>query len=487
MSKSPVENVIEAACRRRLLVTSIEHSAVALSAVLAGFILLLLLGTQILNWPWLVLLAASGSAIALERIRRAIVSRYRVAQIIDGRLQLHDSLSTAWFLLQDSERRRNPFGAAQIERAETIAARVEPPAVFPLVWRRSWTLACALAAVAFGLFALRYLVTNSLSLHHALLPMPAFSASTVMERLQQLIAPKRAAEFRAANSGLRERQRGDGPVQDRARTEPGESHASGIRQANAGDKSAQQYKTSTDRAKSPSSTNADERPTRSPDDAHKAPDSPNRDGGGKNPQEAGQQPKSSLADRMHDAFSGLMEKLRPQSGSQASRDHSGEQSKSGERRSGSNSSDSQTEAASRQDSEASNRDQNKQMTGQQQASEKSAAPQDQAAGQGSDHKASDPHSGIGRQDGQKSLKEAEQLRAMGKLDEIIGKRSATLTGDMTLETQSSRQQLQTEYSGRIARHSDLGGVIQRDEVPPALQNYVREYMEQVHKQANGNQ
>jgi len=55
---------------------------------------------------------------------------------------------------------------------------------------------------------------------------------------------------------------------------------------------------------------------------------------------------------------------------------------------------------------------------------------------------------------------------------------------MTVETRSGHETLQTQYSGRVGHHADLGGEIDRDEVPVALQQYVREYMEQVRKQAN---
>jgi hypothetical protein len=81
------------------------------------------------------------------------------------------------------------------------------------------------------------------------------------------------------------------------------------------------------------------------------------------------------------------------------------------------------------------------------------------------------------------LKDAEQLQTMGKLAEIIGKRSASVTGDMTVETPSGKQELKTAYSQRLGRHSDLGGEINRDEIPLEYQQYIREYMEQVHKQS----
>jgi len=94
-----------------------------------------------------------------------------------------------------------------------------------------------------------------------------------------------------------------------------------------------------------------------------------------------------------------------------------------------------------------------------------------------------PGSGIGSQDGDKSIKQAEQLAAMGKISEIIGKRSANLTGEATVEVQSTSQQLRTPYAQRGAEHAAGGGEINRDEIPVALQAYVEKYFEQVRKQA----
>ena len=71
---------------------------------------------------------------------------------------------------------------------------------------------------------------------------------------------------------------------------------------------------------------------------------------------------------------------------------------------------------------------------------------------------------------------------MGKLAEIIGKRAQDVTGEMMVEVPSGRQQLRTAYSDRVGRHSDTGGEINRDEVPLLFQQYVREYMERVHRQ-----
>ncbi len=101
---------------------------------------------------------------------------------------------------------------------------------------------------------------------------------------------------------------------------------------------------------------------------------------------------------------------------------------------------------------------------------------------GAQNQSKQPGSGIGRQDGDKDVKLAEQLKAMGKISEIIGKRSMNISGEVTMEVQSNNQQLATPYSRRSATHGEAAADIGRDEVPMALQSYVQQYFEQVRKQ-----
>ena len=105
-------------------------------------------------------------------------------------------------------------------------------------------------------------------------------------------------------------------------------------------------------------------------------------------------------------------------------------------------------------------------------------------GQGTDSQPSNkqPGGGIGNRDGDKNMKQAEQLAAMGKISQIIGKRSQNLSGEATIEVQSTVQQLRTAYADRTAQHADSGGEIGRDEIPAALESYVEQYFEQVRKQ-----
>lgn len=68
---------------------------------------------------------------------------------------------------------------------------------------------------------------------------------------------------------------------------------------------------------------------------------------------------------------------------------------------------------------------------------------------------------------------------MGKLTEIFGKRSADLTGDVTVQSAPGTAALRTRETGRITQHQDLGGEIRRDQVPAMYRDYVKRYMEAV--------
>jgi hypothetical protein len=199
-------------------------------------------------------------------------------------------------------------------------------------------------------------------------------------------------------------------------------------------------------------------------------------------------PKSSngLLDRMKDALSSLAAKMRPTSQSKQDANQRSGEDKKGDQQGASKEQNSQP----RQDAsnkESSEQQQSSEGQGQGQTQEKTRAGQGKTADQSADKSKSDAHSGIGSQDGDKSTKDAEQLKAMGKLAEIIGKRSESATGDMMVENPAGKQQLQTNYSQRVGRHSDLGGEINRDEIPVMYQQYIREYMSEVRQEAKRQQ
>jgi hypothetical protein len=70
---------------------------------------------------------------------------------------------------------------------------------------------------------------------------------------------------------------------------------------------------------------------------------------------------------------------------------------------------------------------------------------------------------------------------MGKISEILGKRAQQLTGEITVEVSSGKQNLKTAWTERKALHADTGGEVNRDEIPLAYQSYIQRYFEEIRK------
>jgi hypothetical protein len=200
------------------------------------------------------------------------------------------------------------------------------------------------------------------------------------------------------------------------------------------------------------------------------------------PSQANSQQNASLMAKLRDAMSNLLSKMRQQSGSNSQQPSSAGQNAqkagsqhSGQRQNGNSAEGQQQQAGAQQTADA-----DRQMDGEGKDGQNAQA---KGGGHSADQQAANqPGSGIGRQDGNKDTKLAEQLAAMGKISEIIGKRSANVTGEITVEVPSSQQRLQTPYSQTNVTHTDAGGDISRDEVPVIFQQYVQQYFEQLRKQ-----
>ncbi len=188
---------------------------------------------------------------------------------------------------------------------------------------------------------------------------------------------------------------------------------------------------------------------------------------------------SSLANKLRDALSNLLAKMKPQSKpgggkpNDSSQSASSRPSQQGEQQEGSPKSPGQEQA----DASA-----NSQAEGEQQQGGTEQASQGKSQGRSNNQPNSpDGKSGIGKQDGDKAAREAAELAAMGKLSEIIGKRAANISGEVMVEVSSGKQQLKTQYSQQNAAHAEAGSEINRDEVPLAYQQYVQQYFAQVRK------
>jgi hypothetical protein len=206
-----------------------------------------------------------------------------------------------------------------------------------------------------------------------------------------------------------------------------------------------------------------------------------KDGTGDAPAKEGQGGESSsLLDKMRDALSNLMAKMKqqPKGGDQMAKSGKKEgqgQAGKGQQKKG----EGKPEAGQKGDQAGQGEQQGQ--------SDAEAGNQEQAAqGQGQSDSnqpgGDDPKSGMGKADGSKDVKLSREGEALGKLSEIIGKRSEKQTGEVMVEVSSSKaQQLRTGYSQRVGQHADTGGEIHRDGIPQSYQPFIQRYFEEIRR------
>jgi hypothetical protein len=197
-------------------------------------------------------------------------------------------------------------------------------------------------------------------------------------------------------------------------------------------------------------------------------------------QASSQTESNSLMDKLKDAMQNLLSRLKtqPQAGESQRAANSPQRSEMGEPR----------EMQGQKGSQSLGKQMGGKANGQPQGEQKGEGAEKAEGGSGKQQGGSESRdaseqgkSGIGKEDGSKDIKQAEQLAAMGKISEIIGRRSQNLTGDVMVEVNSGKQQLRTAYSQQNANHTEAGGAINRDEIPLAYQRYVQQYFEEIRK------
>ncbi len=488
------------AARRRTFTNLVgEQLSVGLMAAMAGAVVLLLIGTQILDWWWPVALFIGGAGLSAWRTRKLLPSPYSVAQIVDRRLELKDSISTAFHFLQDRESRpvSQELAAAQCAQAEQAAASLDVASAIPWRMPRQIMPAIALAGVALTLFAIRYGTSGRLDLSKPIV-------ESVADFFQ--LAPDQTL----AKNGKAPKMPGQDPLgiditnpdQERQKLDQATEDALQVVETpdvNAGSEGEAKLDQKQVKAAAGDQAGEDKQDSGEEGDRAAASD-PNEKGGdgesGKTGQKAAKDQmgdqaakqsggdNSSLMDKMRDAMANLMAKMKmpQQQGSgqqQQASNQKGGQKQGGKRDSGAGKKgekgqgNPQTEGSSSDDPDAKGDE-----AGDQQAQAGQGQSNDKGQEGGSPNEAK---AGMGKQDGNKEIKDAEQKAAMGKLSEIFGKRAENIRGDVMVEVTSSKQQLRTGYTQRGATHGDSGGEVHRDEIPQHLQHYVQQYFEQVRK------
>jgi hypothetical protein len=480
-----------ARARRRALWNLVwEQLTVGLACAAAGGVLLLLLGTNVLDWYWLVLLFVAGAGLSAWRTLRRLPSLYSVAQQVDERLALHDSLSTALHFGSADVRGADPvIVKAQTATAEAIAAGIDPATAWPVLFPRQTYAAGGLIAAVLALGILRYGTQGSLDLRAPIIAAVGDFFWSEAPLQAQAKKPPRVPGEEPLGIALDQpdSQKSDEPSLDDllATVDTPDVNAEGVTA----------YSEKTDRKTVPAKGEGEEteraEDSEADGDSREAPDGAGSEAGnqagskegqkGDAPQNANNE-SSSLLDKMRDAMSNLLSKLKipqqtaqsskngPSEGKQSARDSKGGQK--GEKGAGQ---PQQGKGNPSDDADSGDEGQGEQQQAQ--------AGQGKSGDKSSDASSNDSNSGVGKQDGNKDLRDAEQLAAMGKISEIFGKRAQNISGEILVEVNSGKQQqLRTAYTSRGATHREAGGEIHRDEVPLAYQDYVQQYFEKVRKQ-----
>ncbi len=475
--------------RRRIFYNELfAQGANASSAALLAFILLLLLGTEILAWEFALLIPFAAICAGLYIARRRMPAPYGVAQMLDRRLGLADALSTALhFSVPANAAKASPeIVRGQAATAARIAERVDVRKAIPFTMPRTVYAMAALFLVAGSLFALRYGISRRLDLKQPLAAMLrdtfGFEPAQQARNKPPKTPPPDLARDSDLSSAEERAQRAGEPIEGAAEQgeesnegQPGKSESrsadSSKKSQDAGEQSnGEQEGSAEDSAGSESD---------SPGSGQQSDKQDGKEGNSK--QDAGNSSENnSLMSKVKDAVQNLLSRMKPQqnqNGQQQSGEQNGQQQGKGQQ-------NGAKQQAAKNGQQQGGSQQSEGQDGQ--SGEQSQNAQEQGKGTGnSDSKqaSKQPGSGVGSQDGDKKLKNAEQLAAMGKISEIIGKRSQSISGETTVEVQSTQQQLRTQYTNRAVQHTQAGAEISRDEIPVALQTYVEQYFEAVRKTA----
>jgi hypothetical protein len=489
---SALINLVDAARRRTVAHLVLVQVLTGLCAALAGAVLVLVAGSDLLDWRWLILLFGAGAGWSAWRMFKGIQGPYEVAQEIDRRMSLNDTLSTAYYFDQEEKRSLIAPDLWQLQRAraEEASQAMHAGDVFPWSFPRQAYVAGLMIALMAGLLLVRYGLLGTLDVR-----------APMVQGLSQFFRP--TADRNAKGSPL-DRKQGEKAIaipldqQGDESKELDPASPDALDEVNTPDVNAgvdtkdllksqvKEIKAQAEEGDAMDDTAEGSERTRGDgkDGSSDASDSATPDGQKGVPQEAknGEKGKegnnSSLMDKMRDAMANLLAKMKTpnQGASKSGANQKGAQG-GGEmqgKQGGQQKGQTQGKGSPTDDAEGADEGQPSEQaqSGQGKGADKGNEQQSQAAQQ----------SGMGKQDGAKDIKDAEQAAAMGKISEIFGKRAQNVTGEMMVEVKSSKQQqLRTAYSNQASAHRESGSEIHRDEVPLDLQYFVQQYFEKVRK------
>lgn len=486
-----VEDLIRRARRRFLVNETLAQTAFGAAVFVGGFVLILILGTRLLEWWTLALFAAAGLATGFWRVLKRTPGEYETAIRIDENAKLHDALSTALYF-SDHPAGSDSFRLSQRSQANSAAGEVQVERAVPFVFPRSVYVMAALCVLASALIALRYRTGQGLNLRAPLAQLLFEDQSVQDAKKAKALYGKQKTwmdEAQSLLSKLGMTPNPDDPLPsdpdalnkaiDEAldsSTSPGAQSQKGNGQ---GSKAGQQTKASDAQNEAATGDPIDNPGEQANNDQNgqegatpQAGQQGSKSTQGKN---GSRSDKESLLSRLKEAMSNVLSNSNKQdSASQKNQDQAKNQTPNGEKGQAGKGAQEQSESQANAEGQPDSSDG---QNGQQAQGRLNNAQQNPSQG----------GSGIGNQDGSKEIKAAAQLKAMGKISEIIGQRAATVSGETSVEVESGNQKLHTDYSNTAAAHKETDSDVTRDEIPLALQAYVQQYFEQVRKAGGAKQ
>ena len=442
----------------------LDKGALALTVALGGGLVLLVAGTQILDWYWLVLLAAAGFGVGLYQLRGKIPTLYRVAQRIDRREGLADALSTAQYYRENPDPKRQAVCDLQRKAAEGASRGVNLRAALPYARSRYLAPAAVLAAAALGLFIVRYAFTGSLDL----------SASLVTIAMDNWFGNKTELAKNDFKKGVNKPETGGENPQ--TATEEEEKLPDSLMENNPDaadpsktdtDPSGKQSKDGDKGKESGDQSDKDQQSDQQSDKQDKNGDSKDGKEGDQNGKQGNQKNESSMMDKVRDALANMLNKMKSDAPKNAQNgQNQNKNQQNGQKQDSQNKGDSASQQNSGEQSADSQQEQSDAKGG-----KPDKPPQQETA------------NSMGDKTGDKAIKDAALLAAMGKITELIGKRQQTLTGEVMVEVGSTKQTLKTPFQQQQAAHAEAGSEIHRDEVPLLYQQFVEQYFEEIRKPA----
>ena len=434
---------------------ALEYLAVAAGVGALGAVALLVLGTQILNWYWPVLLFLSGIVAGVWKLRRRTVSRYSVAQILDERLGLADRLSTVVWFNEHRSASTEALAAVEQQAAHQLNA-ADIGRAMPIRMPRHGFVSLALLLGAAGLFGIRYFVLHTLDLSEPVAridfsfftPEPKVQAATKKTAIQERFEK----QLQELGLDVEDMQSPEGEI-----LQPVPAEVPGVAEPGA-----PQSETKGEKGSAPDENQGTEEGPAG-DEQQDAANGETSDEQGKqakegqqgkppqNPKQGQQGNNDGLMNKMKDALANLMNKLKDQ-GEQSQQQTAMNQQQPGKQT-------AQTQQGMQSKTQGQGQ-QSPNQQGDQEGGEKSPGDKTQPGEKNSDKPGSEASkSGMGQSDGDKAIKDAEQVAAMGKISEILGKRAQQLTGEMTVEVSSGKQHLKTAWAERRALHADTGSEV----------------------------